>query len=137
VRRLIAGALVASAVLAAPGAADASTARVPCWGGGSAWDFAYAVKPRLCMFNGDEAHAYQVPLRKMRWRSWGGRTACGRGEFFYNMGYHAPARFCLYRRARIDGGLLIYAAIRGVIGRGCTPYDGCFGKPTHFRSQTG
>jgi hypothetical protein len=63
------------------------------------------VEPRRCAFNGDKVHARQVLLRKMRWRSWGGRTACGRGEFFYNQGCRAPARFCLYRPVD-DGGVM-------------------------------
>ena len=113
--------------------------RVECWDSyGGEYTFRERVKPRLCMFNGDEAHARQVPLWKMRWRSWGGRTACGRGEFFYNMGYRAPARFCLYRPVANYGGVYVYTRIRGVVGRGCAPDYGCgLGKRTRFDTQTG
>jgi hypothetical protein len=113
--------------------------RVECWDSyGGQYTSRERVKPRRCFFNGDEAHARQVPLRKMRWRSWGGRTACGRGEFFYNMGYRAPARFCLYQPVDNDGGVYVYTRIRGVIGRGCAPGAGCgLGKRTRFDRQTG
>jgi hypothetical protein len=112
--------------------------RVECWDSyGGEYTFRERVKPRRCFFNGDEAHARQVPLRKMRWRSWGGRTACGRGEFFYNMGYRAPARFCLYRPVDSYGDGYVYTRIRGVVGRGCAPGAGCgLGKRTRFNTQT-
>lgn len=113
--------------------------RVECWDSyGGEYTFRERVKPRRCFFNGDEAHARQVPLRKMRWRSWGGRTACGRGEFFYNMGYRAPARFCLYRPVDKLRGGYFYTRIRGVVGRGSAPGYGCrLGKRTRFNTQTG
>jgi hypothetical protein len=105
--------------------AKARPPRVGCWNNyGGEYTFRERVKPRRCFFNGDEIHARQVPLRKMRWRSWGGRTACGRGEFFYNMGYRAPARFCLYRPVDNYLGVYAYTRIRGVVGRGCAPGHG-------------
>ena len=67
--------------------------RVYCWDSyAGEYTFRERVKPRRCFFNGGAAHALQVPLRQMRWRSWGGRTACGRGEFFYNQGLPRPGK---------------------------------------------
>lgn len=113
--------------------------RVECWDSyGGEYTYRERVKPRRCAFNGDEVHARQVPVRKMRWRSWGGRTACGRGEFVANQGYRAPARFCLYRPVDNYRGVYVYTRIRGVVGRGCAPGAGCgLGKRTRFNTQTG
>ena len=116
-KKSIAGALVASAVLSAPGAAQAydGPARVPCWtdSGSPLWK----VKPRKCHFNGGDIGAYVVTITKMRWTSWGGRTARGVGVIRENMGYRAPARFRLYHRGT-DGGVPTYWRIRGVAGPG-------------------
>ena len=133
--RRFATAAVVLAALTVPGAAQAATTTAPCWGKDA--EMHLRVKPKWCAFNGDEAHAWQTPLRKMQWRSWRSSIACGRGEFFYNMGYHAPARFCLYRPRTMVTGDTVFTRIRGVIGRGCW-FGGCDPagkKPTHFRND--
>ena len=56
------------------------------------------------MFNGGEAHYLTTPIQRMTWRTWGGRTACGRGVYVYNMGYRAPVRLCLFGKMRLAGG---------------------------------
>ncbi len=105
-------AAVIAATVALTATAEASyTTHVACWGGwGGTWQAAYKVKPTRCMFNGDASHAQSTPIENMRWRSWGGPTACGRGVMTYNQGYRARTRFCLYMR-RPDG----YGRIRGVV----------------------
>ena len=123
-----------------PGAAEAKQSYVACWGAyGGEWGLDYKVKPRECAFNGDEAHAKQTPLVNMRWRSWGGRRACGTGVFVYNQGFRAKTRFCLYRNHPIEG----YMRIRGVVGSCfCAYFEpggyscGHYRKPTHFRNWT-
>jgi hypothetical protein len=114
-RLIVIGAVLGA--LVAPGVAEANTgAYVPCWNSyGGKWSLKLKVKPRTCAFNGDEAHAWQTPIANMRWRSWGGRTACGRGVFVYNMGYRARVRFCLYRRLDWADGY-VYDRIRGRFG---------------------
>jgi len=149
-KTVIAGLVVAGILISGFGAINTGVAeaadtraRTPCWWSyGGDWGLNWKVKPRICAFNGDEPHAFQTPLMKMRWRSWGGPTACGRGVFFYNQGYRAGVRFCLYGRI-LDGGVPIYTKIRGVFGRRWCA-DRAFGhgrvcgtrEPTHFHNST-
>jgi hypothetical protein len=73
---------------------------VPCWyWDGSAYHAVLKHKPRKCTLGG--RHGYQqVDLFKMRWRSWGGGSAYGRGITRANMGYRARVRVKLYRPVR-------------------------------------
>ena len=132
-RRSVTGVVALTAVVlgafAAPAAAEARNVTVGCWNDyGGEYSWALVKKPRRCFWNGDEVHARQVPIRKMRWRSWGGKTACGRGTFFYNQGYRARARFCLYSLGQWEDGIWTYNRIRGVI------YNP--GHPVRFRTST-
>ena len=117
---------------------------VACWGDwgpkwGPGWSAAWLVKPKRCMFNGDEAHYKTVSIEGMRWRSWGRPTACGRGVLTYNQGYRTRTRFCLYERALADG----YGRIRGVTGRRYCLHlvngdyrCGLRQRPHHYRTWT-
>jgi hypothetical protein len=102
------------------GVAEAQAAErtvVPCWAGyDGEWDMRDRIKPGACMFNGGEAHYLTTPLRWMTWRTWGGRTACGRGVYAYNQGYRARVRFCLYGRTHYYGDTYVYTKIRGRSG---------------------
>jgi hypothetical protein len=118
-------------------------ATVPCWGPTHSppiyWSLKWAVKPRKCAWHGSSGvHADYLPVEKMRWRSWGGPTACGRGTFRANSGFRAPTRFCLYRKVidAVEGDH--YTRIRGRVGRGCAWGVGMgrrcgVGRPFHFR----
>ena len=66
------------------------------------------------------ASGYQMmPSKGIKWSSWGGRTARGRGTVMANSGYRAPATITLSRRIRDDEGDYIYTRITASIGRGC------------------
>jgi hypothetical protein len=146
-RRLLLAAALAGAVLVVPAASASANGwtYAPCWWTyGGSYQMGLEKKPRACMWNGSNSHSHaqMVPIKNMRWRSFGGPTACGHGTFFYNSGYRAPVRFCLYRRKPgYEQGVLLYTRIRGVIGRGCTAVvDGerwCDppGRQHHFRSR--
>lgn len=115
-KRMIGVAVLGAALLVPAVAAQASYTTVQCWNSwGGEYQMRLLAKPRTCMFNGSKAHGYQVPIKNMRWRSWGGRVAVGRGTAFYNMGYRAPIRFRLYRRQGWDHGLLVYTRLRGTV----------------------
>lgn len=143
-KRVIGG-LAACAVLmaAAPASAEAAPRTlVPCWGNsGGEYGLNWKVRPRECAFNGGEAHAFQTPIAEMTWRSWGGRTACGRGVFVYNSGYRARVRFCLYGKV-LDGGVPVYSKIRGRFGTRWSAIDidgrRIYGtrKPSRFDNST-
>ena len=111
---------------------------VPCYGTyDGEWDWRYRVRPRNCMFNGDEAHAYTVTLHKMTWRTWGGRTACGHGYLRYNAGYRSRTSFCLYAKDDVNS----YTRIRGRAGnRECSYGPSGYGcrdqKPFSWDSTT-
>jgi hypothetical protein len=91
-------------------------------------------RPSHCDFNGDMAHAWQMNLRKMHWRSWGGKIACGSGEHFYNSGYRIKAKFCLYGKRRWAENTYTYTRIRGyTYGRWCA-YDGD-GYSCHYQKH--
>jgi hypothetical protein len=70
---------------------------VPCWRwDGSAYYAVLKHTPPKCTLGG--RHGYQqVDLVKMRWRSWGGGSAYGRGVSLANMGARARVRVKLYR----------------------------------------
>jgi hypothetical protein len=92
-------ALVAAVALAvAPTSASAyGYNTVPCWHwDGSAYHGVLKHKPRKCTLGGRFGYQ-QVDLVKMRWRSWGGGSANGRGTSVANMGVRAPVRVKLYR----------------------------------------
>ena len=105
-----------------------------CWGSHhGTYSWLPLKKPARCDFNGDEAHALQTNLRKMRWRTWGGPLACGRGTYAYNGGYRASVRFCAYKRVR-DGNAWFYTRIRGTVLPGHDLW-GPVNKTWHFDSE--
>jgi hypothetical protein len=98
----IATALAAAVALAAaPGSATASRYNaVPCWHwDGSAYRAVLKHKPRECTLGGRYGYQ-QVDLVKMRWRSWRGGSAYGRGISLANMGARARVRVKLFRGRR-------------------------------------
>ena len=109
------------------GQAEAYQPAVPCYRGyDGEWDWRYKVRPRGCMFNGDEAHYATMTLSKMTWRTWGGKTACGHGDIRYNSGYRSRTSFCLYALNDVQS----YTRIRGRAGNracsyGVTGHYGC------------
>ena len=84
---------VAVTALLLPASASAQNL-VPCRS--SSNDIVLRSKPRKCTLGG-QFHYQQAPLIKLRWRSWGGSTAYGRGRFIYNMGFNRATRVKLYR----------------------------------------
>jgi hypothetical protein len=100
--RRLATTLAAAVVLAAaPGSAWAyGYNTVPCWHwDGSAYHAVLKHKPRKCTLGGRYGYQ-QVDVVKMRWRSWGGGSAYGRGISLANMGARARVRVKLYRPVR-------------------------------------
>jgi hypothetical protein len=57
------------------------------------------IKPRNYTLGGKYSYQ-QAPVWNIRWRSWGGRSAYGRGTLVGNMGFRARVRFKLYRLCR-------------------------------------
>lgn len=92
------------ALAAAPSSASASgDNKVPCWRwDGSVYNAVLKHKPRKCTLGGSFGYQ-QVDLVKMRWRSWGGSSAYGRGVSVANMGARARVRVKLYRPVRWKG----------------------------------
>ena len=73
---------------------------MPCWvSNGAANHGVLKHKPRRCTLGGRVGYQ-QVDLVRMRWRSWGGGDAAGRGVAVANMGVRARVRVKLYRRVR-------------------------------------
>jgi hypothetical protein len=97
-RRLVIGLAATVPLAAAPDSASAyGYNTVPCWRwDGSAYATALKSKPRKCTLGGKYGYQ-QVDLIKMRWRSWGGGSAYGRGVSLANMGVRARVRVKLYR----------------------------------------
>ena len=128
--------LAGVALLAVPAVSQAAERTVvPCWGGyDGEWDWRERIKPARCSFNGGEAHAAQTPLMNMRFRSWGGETACGRGTFFYNQGYRAKVRFCLIDREHYYGNTWSYDHIRVRFGTRSS-YIGLNGKREYHKRR--
>jgi hypothetical protein len=101
-RRHIALALVgAVALVVGPASASAfGYNTVPCWSWTDSGSFAVLkAKPRKCTLGGRYGYQ-QVDLVTMRWRSWPGDSAFGRGISRANMGVSSKARVKLYRRVR-------------------------------------
>jgi hypothetical protein len=111
IKRSLTGALAAVAV-AAPAQAEARKDGVFCArpdGSG----LRYEIKPRNCIL-GSGPHSYQqAPIRKIRWRGWGGASAYGRGTLIGNMRFRAPVRFKLYRPRYYEFGFYVYTRARG------------------------
>jgi hypothetical protein len=91
-RRIVIGVL-ALVALAAPADAVARNF-VPC-GTTNGWELKF--KPRTCVLKSGPYGYQQLKVRKIRWRSWGGATAYGRGTAVDNMRFRAPVRFKLHR----------------------------------------
>jgi hypothetical protein len=104
---------VAAVALVAPAEAVAKQDGVFCraqdWSDG----LRYKVKPRNCTLSSGEYGYQQAPIRDIRWRSWGGRSAYGRGTLLGNMGFRAPVRFKLYRPVHFEFGFYVYTKARG------------------------
>jgi hypothetical protein len=100
--RRLATALVAAVALAAATAPASAYGynTVPCWfWDGSAYNAGLRHKPRKCTLGGRYGYQ-QVDLVKMRWRSWRGGSAYGRGISLANMGSRARVRVKLFQRRR-------------------------------------
>jgi hypothetical protein len=97
-KRLTTGLAVVVTLAAVPDFASAyGYNTVPCWRwDGSAYNAVLKNKPRRCTLGGRYGYQ-QVDLVRMRWRSWGGGSAYGRGISVANMGYRARVRVKLYR----------------------------------------
>jgi hypothetical protein len=80
-------ATVAFVLVAAPIASSASAYNtVPCWASDdSGYHAVLKHKPRKCTLGGRYGYQ-QVDVIRMRWRSWGGENAVGRGVSVANMG---------------------------------------------------
>ena len=111
-RRLLAIGAVA-ALVAAP-AAEARTDTVPCRA--PAGYLTFKVKPRDCTLGGRFGYQ-QIPIRGIRWRSWGGYSSYGRGTWFPGMGVRWRTRFVVYRPRRCEGGVYAYTRARSLTGR--------------------
>lgn len=105
-------------MLSVPAAAHARTYGVPCRD--SSNNVVLKVKPRNCTLGGQYGYQ-QANIRKIRWRSWGGRSAYGRGTLVENMGFRARVRFKLYRLDRWEEDFYIYRRARGTT---VNPYTG-------------
>jgi hypothetical protein len=89
---LLAVALAATLALAAGSAAASTSAynTVPCWTWNESGSFAVLkAKPRECTLGGRYGYQ-QADLVKMRWRSWSGGSAFGRGVSVGNMLHPSP-----------------------------------------------
>jgi hypothetical protein len=113
--RVTKGALIgvlAVAVMVAPAQAEARKDGVFCArpdGSG----LRYKIKPRNCILASGPYSYQQAPIRKIRWRDWGGRSAYGRGTLIGNMRFRAPVRFKLYRPRYYEFGFYVYTRARG------------------------
>jgi hypothetical protein len=108
---------VAVTALALPATAEAAN-YAPCRSADGA-DVLLKHKPRNCTLGG-QIHYQQAPLIKLRWRSWDGGTAYGRGRFIYNMGFNRSARVKLYGREFWEEDAYVFRRARVCVrGRGC------------------
>ena len=99
---VLATAFVAACTLAVvPASASASGYNtVPCWTWNDSGSFAaLKFQPRRCTLGGEFGYQ-QVDLGKMRWRSWRGSSAYGRGIALGNMGVRARVRVKLFSPRR-------------------------------------
>ena len=94
-------ATVAFVLAAAPIASSASAYNtVPCWvSDDSGYHAVLKHTPRKCTLGGRYGYQ-QVDVIRMRWRSWGGENAVGRGVSVANMGARARVRVQLFRPVR-------------------------------------
>jgi hypothetical protein len=121
--------LIVGALLAPATASANSKPVAECWGASDGWYATYKIKPRNCVFNGDEAHYAQTPLAWIHWRSWTARQACGSGTFYYNQGYRSRITFCIYRPR--DG---VFMRIRGRTGSHAS-YLNDYGKRVYITQK--
>jgi hypothetical protein len=70
------------------------------------------VKPRKCILGGRFGYQ-QANIRRIKWRSWGGRSAYGRGILRDNMRFRARVRFKVYRLDHWEENFYIYRRARG------------------------
>ena len=96
--------VMAAAAFVLAGAPISSSASadntVPCWvSGDSGYHAVLKHKPRKCTLGGRSGFQ-QVDVVRMRWRSWGGENAVGRGGSVANMGSRAKVRVRLFRPVR-------------------------------------
>jgi hypothetical protein len=94
-----------------PVSAEASVYGVPCRDSATN-RVVLRVKPRNCTLGGQFGYQ-QAPIRKIRWRSWGGRSSYGRGVLIVNMGFRAPVRFRLYWLDHHEEDFFVYRRARG------------------------
>jgi hypothetical protein len=99
----------------------ARTYAVPCWR--SNGERGYYEKPRRCTFGTGPYGYQQVDFTRIRWRSWGGRSAYGRGIEVANMGSRVRVRFKVYRARRCVHDVRVYTRLR-LHGR-VMPVGGC------------
>jgi len=101
-----------SAVLLFPASAGAQSGynTVPCNAaqGYKVLEF----KPRQCTMGGKFGYQ-QAPVYSIRWRSWRGATAFGRGTLRGNMGFKARVRVKLYRREHWEENTYLFTRARG------------------------
>jgi hypothetical protein len=102
--------ITALVALAGVSTASANVYGVPCRD--SSGNVTLNIKPRNCVLGGDLSYQ-QAPIGNLRWRSWGGRSAYGKGTLRGNMGFRAPVRFKLYRLDRFEEDFYIYRRARG------------------------
>ena len=106
-------ALITSALalaLVAPAEAATRYDTVPCAGPRGT---VIKVKPRNCTLASGAYGYQQAGIRNIRWRSWGGKTAYGRGTMLENMGARLPVRFKLYGPRYYEHGSYVYLRARG------------------------
>jgi hypothetical protein len=104
---VLATALVVGATTATATARDYG---IPCRD--SSNNVVLKTNPRNCTLGGKYGYQ-QAPLERIRWRSWGGSSAYGRGVLRANMGFRAPVRFKVYRLDRWEEQFYIYRRARG------------------------
>lgn len=102
---------------------------VPCRD--SSNDVVFRTKPRNCTLGGRFGYQ-QATITRIRWRSWGGSSAYGRGILGDNMGFRARVRFKIYRPDRYEEQFYIYRRARGITyPRGQAPIRWRMRLPLH------
>jgi hypothetical protein len=102
--------MTALVALAGASSASANVYGVPCRD--AFGDVTFKIKPRNCVLGGGPSYQ-QAPISNIRWRSWGGRSAYGKGTLRGNMGFRAPVRFKLYRLDHWEEDFYIYRRAKG------------------------
>lgn len=105
-------AVLVSGLLAGTAEADARAYGVFCAAADGS-GLRYKTKPRHCTLSSGPYGYQQAPIRGIRWRSWGGASAYGRGVLRGNMGFRAPVRFKLYRPRYFEFGFYAYTRASG------------------------